>query len=108
VRLFISEDIVGEISQVLNYPKLRKIYEAEGLRHEELIESILKIVRFVRVTKLIKAVSEHPADDKFIECALEAKADHIVSGDKHLLSVGIYRKVKIISVNEFLQVLERR
>lgn len=107
MRLFISEDIVGEISQVLNYPRLRKIYEAEGLRREELIESVLKIVRFVSVTKLVKAVFEHPADDKFIECALEAKADQIVSGDKHLLNVGTYRKIKIVSVNEFLQVLER-
>ena len=108
MRLLISEDIVGEVSQVLNYPRLRKIYEPEGLCREELIESVLKIVRFVRVTKPVKAVFEHPADDKFIECALEAKADHIVSGDKHLLSVGTYREIKIVSVNEFLQVLERR
>jgi len=108
VRLFISEYIVGEISQVLNYPRLRKIYEDEGLRHEELIESVLKIVRFVSVTKPVKVVFDHAADDKFVECALEAKADYIVSGDKHLLSVGAYRKTKIVSVNEFLQILESR
>ncbi len=76
--------------------------------HEELIESVLKVVRFVRVTNLVKAVFEHPADDKFIECALEAKADHIVSGDKHLLKLGTYGKIKIVSVNEFLQILEAR
>ena len=108
MRLLISEDIVGEVSQVLNYPRLRKIYEPEGLCREELIESVLKIVRFVRVTKPVKAVFEHPADDKFIECASAARADYIVSGDKHLLTVGYYEKTQILSVIEFLQVLETK
>jgi uncharacterized protein len=106
VRLFTSEEIVREISHVLNYPKLRKVYQAEEMCHEELIEAILKIVRFVKVTRRVKVVLEHPADDKFIECALEAKADYIVSGDRHLLKVGAYKKIQIVSVNEFLRVLE--
>lgn len=106
VRLVTSEEIVREISQVLNYPKLRKVYEAEEMCHEELIEAVLKIVRFVKVTRRVEVVLEHPADDKFIECALEAKADYIVSGDRHLLKVGAYKKIQIVSVNEFLRVLE--
>ena len=106
VRLIISEEIVREISQVLNYPKLKKVYETEGLGHEELIEEVLKIVRFVKVTNSVKVVLEHPADDKFIECALETKAKYLVSGDKHLLKVGEYKKIQIVSVNDFLQVLQ--
>lgn len=54
-----SEEIVGEISQVLNYPKLKKIYQAQGLLHEELIEAVLKICKFVKVTKKLKVVLEH-------------------------------------------------
>ena len=108
VRLATSEEIVREISQVLNYPKLRKVYEAEGMCHEELIEAVLKIVRFVQVTRRVKVVLEHPEDDKFIECALEAKADYVVSGDKHLLNVGNYKKIQVVSVNEFLRVLESK
>jgi putative PIN family toxin of toxin-antitoxin system len=108
VRLVISEEIVREISQVLNYPKLSKIYRLEGLCHEELIEAVLKIVRFVKVTEAVKVVLEHPADDKFIECALEAKAQYLVSGDKHLLNGGTFKKIQIVSVNEFLQILAAR
>ncbi len=108
MRLIISEQIVEEISQVLNYPKLSKIYRADGFVHEKLIEAVLKVVRFVKVTKTAKVVLEHPADDKFIECALEAKARYLVSGDKHLLKVGSYKEIQILSVNDFLQVLEFR
>ncbi len=108
MRLLISEAIVEEISQVLNYPKLSKIYRAGGFVREKLIEAVLKVVRFVKVTETAKVVLEHPADDKFIDCALEAKARYLVSGDKHLLKVGSYREIQIISVNDFLQVLEFR
>ena len=71
-----SEEIVGEISKVLAYPKLSKICQAEDLRHEDLIEAILKIVKFVKVTKKFNVVLEHSADDKFIDCALAAGRLH--------------------------------
>ncbi len=102
MRLIISEQIIAEISQVLNYPKLSKIYHAEGLRHVELIEAVLKVVKFVKVSKATKVVLEHSADDKYIECALEAKARYLVSGDKHLLKVGACREIQILTVSEFL------
>lgn len=105
VDIIVSEAIVGEISQVLAYPKLAKVYQAEGLRHEELIEAVLRVVKFVDVTQKVSVVLEHPADDKFVECALAAGADYIVSGDKHLLNVGSYRKTRIVSVIEFLQII---
>jgi len=106
VRLFASEEIVREISEVLKYPKLKKVYEAEDMCHEELIEAVLKVVSFVNVAQRVKVVLEHPADDKFLECALEAKADYVVSGDKHLLKVGNYKKINVVTVNGFLEVLE--
>jgi putative PIN family toxin of toxin-antitoxin system len=106
VGIFASEEIVVEISQVLAYPKLARICQAECLLHEELIEAVLKVANFVEVTKKVKVVVEHPADDKFIECALAARADYIVSGDKHLLKVGSYEKTRIVSVNEFLQIID--
>jgi predicted nucleic acid-binding protein len=57
---------------------------------------------------LFRQVGFARADDKFIECALEAEADYLVIGDRHLLKVGTYRKVQKVSVSEFLQVLETR
>ena len=108
ISIVTSEEIVGEISQVLTYPKLSKIYQAENLRHEDLIEAVLKIAKFVKVTKKFNVVLEHSADDKFIDCALAAGADYIVSGDKHLLKIVSYKKTQILSVNEFLQLIETK
>jgi len=39
----------------------------------------------------------------FIECAVAHKCPYIISGDRHLLSVGNYMGIKIISPAEFLR-----
>ena len=70
----------------MNYTKLKKVFQTEGSLNEELIEAVLKICKFVEVTKKVNVVLKHPADDKFIECALCSRADYIVGGDTHLLS----------------------
>jgi len=106
ITIFLSEEIVQELSRVLAFPKLRKIYVAEGMRQEDLVEEVLRISRFVRGTKQVRVVWEHPADDKFIECAIAADADYLISGNKHLLKIASYKKTQILSVNEFLQILK--
>ena len=106
--ILLSEEIAGEISQVLAYPKIAKVYQAAGLRREDLVETVLKIGKFIQVTMKAHVVAEHPADDKFIECALTANAAYIVSGDKHLLKVGSYKKTRILPVSEFLQIIEAK
>lgn len=105
VNISISEDIVAEISQVLAYHKFQRIYQATGLRREDLIEQVLKTAKFVKVTNKLQVIHEHPADNKFIESALAAKAEYIVSGDKHLLNIVAFGKIKMVSVNDFLELL---
>ncbi len=47
-------------------------------------------------------ICRDPDDNKFIDCACDAKCIYIVSGDKDLLSVKKYNNVKIVTVAEFL------
>lgn len=72
------------------------------------MEAVLKIGKFVKTTKKVKVVEEHPADNKFIECALTADAEYIVSGDKHLLKIANYKKTQMLTVNEFLRILQTK
>ncbi len=104
VRIFISEGIGAEIGEVLAYPKLEKIYRPE-LRREDLVEQVLKNARFVKAPSKVHVVGEHPADNKFLDCALAANADYVVSGDKHLLKVVSYKKTKILTVSDFLKLI---
>jgi putative PIN family toxin of toxin-antitoxin system len=108
VSVFLSEEIVAEITQVLTYPKIKNVYKALGLKSQDLIEAVLKIAKFVKVTKKLCVVLEHSADDKFIECAQSANADYIISGDKHLLKVACYNETQIVSVRKFIQIITKK
>jgi len=44
-------------------------------------------------------------DNKFVEAALEGKAEYIVSQDKHLLVLKEYRRIKVLHPDEFLKLL---
>jgi predicted nucleic acid-binding protein len=52
---------------------------------------------------MVKAVLADPEDDVFVSCALNAGATYLVSGDQHLLELGQYAGVKILTVREFLE-----
>ena len=71
-----------------------------------MVEQVLKIAKFVFATSKIQIVQEHPADNKFLDCALAANADFIVSGDKHLLKVVSFKKTEIVTVNDFLKLIQ--
>ena len=72
-----------------------------------MIEQVLKIGKFVKVTHKLQVIQEHPADNIILECALAAKANYIVSGDKHLLKVASYGETKILGVNDFIELREK-
>lgn len=47
-----------------------------------------------------------PKDNKFLELAIDGKADYIVTGDKDLLVLNPFRKIPILSPKEFLDLQE--
>jgi hypothetical protein len=44
---------------------------------------------------------DDPDDNKFIDCAIHAQADIILSGDKHLLKLGKFGPIRILSPVQF-------
>jgi putative PIN family toxin of toxin-antitoxin system len=105
IRIIVSEQIIREINQTLAYPKLKQVYEKAGANQPKLVETILRIAKLVEAAPTVSIVREDPADNKFIECAVASEASYIVSGDRHLLRLGSYRKTRIVSVTEFLGTL---
>ena len=56
---------------------------------------------------LMERVSADRDDDKFIECALAARAEYIVSRDRHLLELRKPFGVTVVDDRRFLRVLEK-
>jgi putative PIN family toxin of toxin-antitoxin system len=51
------------------------------------IEEIRQFSRLIAISKQLMVVPEDPDDDMIVECAVAGNATHIVTGDKHLLSM---------------------
>jgi uncharacterized protein len=49
----------------------------------------------------ISVISCEP-DNRILECALEAQANYIITGDHHLLDLKTYQEIKILTPAEFL------
>lgn len=101
-----SISINREILEVLHRDY---IYSKYGLQ-EDIVDDIASFLYEGTVltedSYTISKVKKDPADNKFIECAIEGEADYIVSGDDHLLSLKHHKEIQIISVKDFLKLLD--
>ncbi len=67
------------------------------------IQSLFMNASRIKPTQKIFMVKEDPEDNKFLECALEGKADYLITSDWHLLELGKFAQTKICKPTQFLK-----
>jgi putative PIN family toxin of toxin-antitoxin system len=107
LTVYVSEDIILEISKVLLYPKIAEILKQTGIREKEILRIIAVNCRMVEPKVKVQIINEDAEDNKILECAQASNADIIVSGDKHLLKLGKFRKTRIQTLREFFDNINR-
>jgi putative PIN family toxin of toxin-antitoxin system len=103
LRVFISEPIVEELRGVLRRPKFGFSVEAV----QTIITEVLGFANFVQPSRQLDVVIEDPDDNRILECAIEAGAVYLITGDMHLLNLRNYRGVKVVNPDEFLEKVGR-
>ena len=98
---FISAEILYEIIRVL-----REVFEYPDEKLYDWYWLLLVGSVFVIPTVTINVIQEDPDDNKFVACAIEGRADYIVSEDKDLQRLGAYDSIVVLGKHEFLEVLE--
>jgi len=107
IRLFTSPSIMEELERVLSYPKLMKRHGLNSEELKEFISDLLSIMSLIEEEKIIEVIMEDPSDNKYLSCAIDAKVDFIISGDIHLLNLGEYEGIRIVTPAQFLEIMER-
>lgn len=98
IELLISPHIITEIADVL-----RKKFHWSQWQISEVMDYIKETAAVVIPEKTVKVIKQDKADNRILECALEGKADYIISGDKkRLQALKEFRGIPIISPAEFL------
>jgi putative PIN family toxin of toxin-antitoxin system len=95
--MYFSEEILTEVERVMGYDKLPITEETADLFLTIMRDEGIRVEPDVSV-----GASDDPDDNKFLECALEADARYLVSGDRDLLDLDEFRGVDIVDASGFL------
>ena len=102
--LIISNQIISEFVNVINRRKFEKYVTKQDI--QAFLEALHQTAKIIPIKSTFKVVKEAPADDVILRTAYDGKADYIVSGDNHLLSLGEFRGITIVTVDEMLELLK--
>ena len=102
-QLYASHDILKEIMKVLGSDKFK-------FTKEEIADAISVIDDAADVVSpgIRLNIIKHKTDNRILECAVKARVDYIVSGDKHLLGLKEYKGIRSITPAQFLKILEEK
>ncbi|MCC6567885.1 MAG: putative toxin-antitoxin system toxin component, PIN family [Anaerolineales bacterium] len=99
-----STAMMLEVTDVLSRPKIQEKYHVQT----EDITALINLVRLrgeLVIPKQTVTACRDPKDNKFLEAALEGKADAIVTGDNDLLVLNPFESVDILRPAELLSKL---
>ena len=100
IHLAVSDDILEEIDRVLRREKF-------GWPDAEILRALTQISRFtehVEPKQRIDVITEDPTDNRILECAAASGSEYLVTGDKHLLMLGQYQQVNIVTPADLIEI----
>jgi len=101
-ELCVTTDILNEYAE-----KLEEKYRPDGM--ENFMQFLERSPDVVHITKYFywNLIDNDPDDDKFVDCAIAANANFIVTddGDFRVLAKIDFPKVQVISADDFVEIL---
>jgi uncharacterized protein len=104
IELCLAHAMLLELEEVLAYERLQPRLQLLQQTPTQLAAFALNLATIFDVSRTgPPIVSADPDDDIFLLCAVEAQAVYVVTADRHLLDMGSYLTVDIITVQEFFE-----
>ncbi len=99
--IVLSEPIIEEFSRVVADKQIRRYVGAAEITG--FLKTLVRSGEFVRLKSRFSVLRS--TDDNMLRTANDAKVDLIATGDKHLLKLGSFRGIRIVTVSEALSYL---
>lgn len=107
----LSPALVEEISLVLNYDKIRRLLAKHSITPQKIKATLRKIVKTAIVVSgktKVHRIDKDPSDNMLLSCAIEGKADFIISGDHHLTDLISFEGIHIVNPDVFLKFMKKQ
>ncbi|CCQ53018.1 putative toxin-antitoxin system toxin component, PIN family [Crocosphaera watsonii] len=98
-KVLMSSSLLLEVEDVLFRPKFDKYVTQFERRF--FLSNFLKTVKFVEVREIIN-ICRDPKDNKILALAVDGKVESIITGDQDLLILNVFENVKIMKIQEFI------
>jgi putative PIN family toxin of toxin-antitoxin system len=99
IQLITSDPLLKELERVL-----KNKFKLDVHFVREVIDEVRSVAEIVEVSSHIDVISHPDEDNRVLECAVDGRADFIVTGDtRHILPLKEYRGIKILSPSEFIR-----
>ena len=101
-HLLVSQATMDELVLVL-----MRIQSKGYVKQEETLSLILAYKELVEWVPIIERVQicRDPKDDKFLELAVNGKAEYLITGDKDLLVLHPFKETKILTTKDLIDIL---
>jgi len=93
-QAIVSEHTLEELAQTLSRPKFDP-YVSRADR-QKFFELFARVAEWVPITTTIRRCRD-PKDDKFLELAVDGRADWIITGDKDLLDLSPFQSISMLT-----------
>jgi uncharacterized protein len=114
IELFVGAAVLDEVAEVLERPRLRaKSRRLTFQRIDQFLDRIRRIATWVRDGPQVVRLIRDPKDEAYLNLAIAANAEYIVTRDRDLLDLNSKReaasalpdRLRIVTPEEFLSLV---
>jgi putative PIN family toxin of toxin-antitoxin system len=102
ISLFTTPVLLLELELVLQRKKFARRLSQAGVTVQTLVLGYGSLATVIAPVSIAPTIVDDPDDDAVLACAVAARAEIIVSGDRHLLTLGMYQGIPIRRAAEVL------
>ena len=104
IILLFSDELLEEFISVSLRPKFSRLFSKKDI--ENLIDFFLESGSLIIIQSDVNLCRDDK-DNFLLNLALDGKADYLVTGDHDLLELKNIGEIRIISIKEFLNIIEK-
>ncbi len=102
-----SKELLDEYDETIRKEEIVEKIEDKNLIINKIIKRVIEDAIIISPEKKFDIIKEDSDDNRILECAVEGRADYIITQDNHLLKLGEFEGIRIITPSEFLDIFEK-
>lgn len=99
--VILSRQMLAELADVLTRDK----FAVKTSQVDRFLAILVRKSKIATPSSRFKIIKEDPDDDVVLNTAYAGKAQYIVTGDRHLLALKEFKRIKIVTVAQMLESL---